>query len=549
MLAFGALCCALFLGLIAWQTALDRADRIQREEDALSRMAEIVATDTANMVGRVRFFLATADFWLRRNPAADPRTDPEFRELIEEFRASMGNHLGIRVVSASGEIYNLSSSSPASIANVGDRDYFKAQQSASTRGLYLGAPVKSRVTGTWVIPLSYPLASHNAGMTVVLASLEIEALDSLYDRIRPRPNGSIALIRRDGLILARSPFRQDLAGTAISADAESWWSSVKSAPNGILTLRAQTDGEKRILAARTADSPAFVVSVSARWDDVLAPWRAALWWRAAISALILGAMAAFSAKLFLALRSLGQAQAELASNMERLARSDATKDKLFSVIAHDLRGPIGGMASLLDTMATDKGEMSLEEMGELIDALRSASENTTQLLENLLAWSRSQRGELPFNPERVSLYPIIGECAEVFELSSKEKGVSLDIQVESGLKVRGDAELLKILVRNLISNAVKFSVRGGRVTIEAASAEGGATIAVHDQGIGMGKDRMEALRAAESVRSRPGTANERGSGLGLILCREIAEMHGGSFSLESEPGEGSTFAVFLPDRP
>jgi signal transduction histidine kinase len=262
---------------------------------------------------------------------------------------------------------------------------------------------------------------------------------------------------------------------------------------------------------------------------------------------MIAAVGLISARLLSALGSLAAAQAGLRDNMERLRRSDATKDKLFSVIAHDLRGPMGGIANLLETLSTDNGEMGAAQVAEFIEALRTASWNTYQLLENLLAWSRSQRGEMAFRPERLPVLPLVEECGAIFELSAKEKGIIVETSIEVGVEARADPERLKILLRNLISNAVKFTARGGRVSISASRAEGGTLLGVRDEGIGMDGARIAALFDLGSAPSRAGTANERGSGLGLALCKEIADLHGGTIEVFSEPGKGSAFSVFLPD--
>jgi signal transduction histidine kinase len=549
VLALALLSCALILGLVVWQSLRERSERIEREEEALARMAEIVATDTANMFARIRFFFDTADYWLIRKPEADPRFDPDFRKLVDSFRSSMKSRVDIRLVSETGGLYLIPSNSKKALMDVSDRDYFKAQNSLSTRGFHIGDPVLSRVTGNWGLPISYPLTRRNGGMAVIFATVEMPVLDELYDKIRPKPNGSISLIRGDGVILARTPFVENLLGTPIAPYVMGWRSIVKAMPQGILVRRALTDDEDRIIAFRNIDDPDLVVSVSARQGDVLTSWSADLWWRAIITALMLVAIATIASRLLFVLRRLGDAQAELDRNMERLRRSDATKDKLFSVIAHDLRGPIGGMTSLLETLSTDRHDLSDEEIGEFIDALGAASRNTSLLLENLLSWSRSQRGDLPFRPERILVYSIIEECASVFALSASEKGITVGLSIENGLEACADPEQLKTLVRNLISNAVKFSTRGGRILVEASKADGGARIEVRDEGIGMDEAQVEALYDFGAARSHTGTANERGSGLGLMLCKEIVDGHGGRIDVASEPGKGSRFSVFLPDEP
>lgn len=548
VLALALLSCLLILGLVVWQAFRERAERIDREKDALTRMAEVVATDTADMFGRIRFFFETADYWLGQKPDADPRFDPDFRKLVDSFRASMDERVDIRLVSKAGGLYYIPSKTEKPLADVTDRDYFKAQRVPATRGFRVADPVLSRVTGKWGIPISYPLSRRSGDIDIIFAAIEMPALDELYDKIRPKPNGSISLIRGDGVIMARTPFVENLLGTTIAPDIAGWRSAVKAAPQGVWIMRASTDNEDRILAFRNIENPDLIVSVSARLGDVLAAWRAGLWWRSLIAALMVVAIATIASRLLFVLKRLGGAQAELASNMERLRRSDATKDKLFSVIAHDLRGPMGGMTSLLETLSTDRADLSDAEVGEFIEALWAASRNTSQLLENLLAWSRSQRGDLPFRPERILVYPIIEECADVFGLSASEKGIAVESSIENGLEAHADPELLKTLVRNLISNAVKFSSRDGRVFIKASKADSGALIEIRDEGIGMEKAQVDALYDFGTLRIRPGTANERGSGLGFILCKEIVDKHGGRIEVASEVGKGSAITVFLPDE-
>lgn len=548
VLALGLLSCSLILGLVVWQSLRERAERIEREKDALSRMAEVVATETGDLFGRIRFFFETADLWLAANPGADPRFDAKFIELVETFRASMQTKVDIRLVSEAGGLFFIPSKSREPLVDVGDRDYYLAQRSPSTRGFYVGNPMKGRVTHVWTLPVSHPLAIRGSGISTIWAAIELPVLEKLYDAIRPKPNGSVSLIRRDGLYLARAPFDESVIGTSISSNPAAWQRTIAQDPKGIwIRKTTSTDSQERIVAYSSLASSGLIVSVSSSLSDVLAAWKSDLWWRGAIAALMTFVLAYAFSRLLMALSSLDTAQAELRSNMERLGKSDATKDKLFSVIAHDLRGPIGGMTSLLENLSADKVDMSAAELGEFIDALRTASRNTSQLLENLLAWSRSQRGEMPFRPESILVLPIVEECVEVFGLNAAEKGIAVETSVEKGLEARADPEQLKTLLRNLISNAVKFSSRGARVRIAAGKAEDGTLLEVRDEGMGMDSAQLGALFEFGAMRSRAGTANERGSGLGLLLCKEIVDLHGGRIEAASEPGKGSSFSVFLPD--
>jgi signal transduction histidine kinase len=539
---------ALVLGLLAWETARERIERIEREKEALARMAQVVASETEGLFSRIRLFFASADLWLATNPSVDPRTDPAFARLVDTFRSVGKERIDIRLVSETGGLYYIPSASSLPLADLGDRDYFIAQASPATRGFFVGIPILGRVSKTWTIPVSCPLKSRNAGVSVIFAAIEIPIIEEFYDAIRPKPNGAVTLIRGDGIILARSPFDETVLGKPIVPNLAAWRKSIAATPASASVIRtASTDNRLRILAYDALDSPGFVISITSRLSEVLAVWESGLWWRGLMALIMLAAIATISAGLRRALGRLELAQSELKAKLELLRKSDATKDKLFSLVAHDLRGPIGGMSNLLETLATDRGDMKPETIDEFIAALRLTSWNTYHLLENLLSWSRSARGEMPFSPERLIVSPLIEGSEQLFALSIAQKGLTIKAEVEEGLVARADPELAKVIFRNLISNAVKFTPRGGTILVAARREGGGIRVIVRDEGIGMDGEQLGALFDLGATRSRSGTANERGSGLGLVLCKEMLELHGGSIKVESEVGKGSSFSIYLPD--
>ncbi len=547
----GLLSGALIAGLLAWQAAREREALIERERESLLRMAQLVSVETKNMFARIRHFCETADLWLAENPGVDPRTDAAFQRLVAIFRSSVDGLIDIRLVSGEGGLFYIPSKPGTPLADVRDRDYYQAQLEPATRGFYIANPVKSRVTGLWGIPISYPLTPNRAGMAVIFAAIELPTLDKAYEPIRPKPGGSIALARKDGVLLARTPFIEEYAGKPlVASDPEAWWKGIEVSGKGTWSVNDPFGAPGERLIAYAAVEPfGLVATVGSPYRDFLAAWRASLLWRILLALAMLAAMALLTARLASTMRRLDAARAELGENLERLRRSDATKDKLFSVIAHDLRGPVGGMRNLLDTLAEDRAAMSGETLDECLDALRLASWNTYQLLDNLLAWSRSERGELRFEPRIEGLRPAVEECVELYALSIASKGISVRIEVDPSLELRADPELLKVVLRNLLSNAVKFTRKGGSVAISASRADGETRIEVRDDGIGMSKEELEGLFDLESTRSRSGTANERGSGLGLVLCREIVELHGGRIAASGEPGAGAAVTISLPDGP
>jgi signal transduction histidine kinase len=550
----GILASALVVGLLAFQSYSERDSVIENEKDSLLRLAQIVAVETGDMFEQIKFFFKAADLWLSVHPKADPRFDRDFGRLVDDFRATMKDRVDIRLVSDAGGLFFIPSDGPEPKADVRDRSYYLAQKSPAARGFYIADPVLSRVTGNWAIPISYPLTARNGGIAVIFAALEMPTLEGIYDKIRPKPGGSVSLIRRDGRFLARVPFDEAYMTRRVSEDAEQWWSDIQA--TAVLTLRATaTDQAERIIATKSILDPDIAVNVSSRMEDVLAGWYAMLRWRIATALALIAVISLVSSRLVAAMRKVDAARSELAESVARLRESDATKDKLFSILAHDLRGPIGGICNLLDSMAQDLGGLGAGELEEYISALRIGSWNTYQLLENILAWSRSKRGDMPFRPEKTPLVPLIEECSEVYALAMEGKGVSLDVDAGQAPEARADPDLLKVVLRNLISNALKFSTKGGRIRVSsrrsgpAEGAQAGVLLTVRDEGIGMDAETKAGLFSQGGARSRDGTASERGSGLGLLLCKDIAALHGGRIEAESEIGAGSAFTVFLPDEP
>ena len=380
---------------------------------------------------------------------------------------------------------------------------------------------------------------------MILAALELSSIEAIYEEVRPKPGGSVTLIRRNGLIMARVPFIEGLMGKRIAEDAASWWDTTLASP--IMIMRAtSTDQVERVIATSTISDPDLAISVSASIPDILSQWRRALASRIATAVGLIAAIALVSARLLIALRRQNAAQAELAASLDRLRESDATKERLISILGHDLRSPISGISGLLDAMAADIDGLERGELERFLTALRKSARGTSQLLENILAWSRSMRGDMPLSASAPRLRPLVEECADLHELSISDKGLSLEIDVDPELEARVDPELFKVLMRNLISNAVKFSERGGRIVVSAARGDGGAIVEVRDEGIGMDEAALARLFEPGADKCRPGTASERGSGLVLILSKDIVERHGGSLEASGEIGKGSSFAIRLP---
>ncbi len=243
------------------------------------------------------------------------------------------------------------------------------------------------------------------------------------------------------------------------------------------------------------------------------------------------------------LKRLNQMLIESEENLKSL---NATKDKFFSIIAHDLKNPLGNFKDVTKLLHESYNDFTEEERFEYLDLIKESSNSIYSLLENLLEWSRTQRGQIMYNPIYFNLCEIVETTNELLHLSSENKKIELINKIPKESKIYGDTNLLTTVIRNLVSNAIKFTPINGRIIVDYTSDSDSILIFIKDSGVGMSENTINKLfRIDESVTTL-GTAQETGTGLGLILCKEFVEIHNGKIWVESELGKGSTFFIKLP---
>ncbi len=229
-----------------------------------------------------------------------------------------------------------------------------------------------------------------------------------------------------------------------------------------------------------------------------------------------------------------------------LRKLNDTKDKFFSIIAHDLKNPfqvIIGFASLLyDSLES----FSSEEIKGMVQKIISSSESTFTLLEDLLAWSKSQLGQLKPYPEKCEAQQLVGKAFVQLDGLASKKNIELINEIPETIYCHVDPDMLEFVLRNLIHNGIKFTPCGGSIRCWTSGFDGKVQINVEDNGIGIQPIKMKALFSLDDVLSTPGTSEESGTGLGLILIREMIELNKGQITVESVPGKGSCFSVILP---
>lgn len=236
----------------------------------------------------------------------------------------------------------------------------------------------------------------------------------------------------------------------------------------------------------------------------------------------------------------------LLQNENRLRELNATKDKFFSIIAHDLKSPFNGIIGFSNLLAIQVQENNYEGIEEYARVIQDSSLRAMELLENLMEWSRSQTGRMEFNPEFVEIVALINEVSKLLNDTAQQKSISISMELPQKIIVSADKAMITTVLRNLISNAVKFTNPGGKIVISAVQKPDELLVTICDNGVGMKNEVVEKLFHIDTNLSTTGTQNETGTGLGLILCAEFVKKHGGKIWAESEVEKGSKFHFTIP---
>ena len=241
-----------------------------------------------------------------------------------------------------------------------------------------------------------------------------------------------------------------------------------------------------------------------------------------------------------------KAEYNLKNSEASLRELNATKDKFFSIIAHDLRTPFNGIIGFSEILSQQVKDKDYEGIQEYAEIINSSSRHAMNLLSNLMEWSLSQTGGLVYNPIQIDVVQLIKSTLELLKTSSEHKLISVTLNTPSKLVIHADKAMIEVILRNLISNAIKFTPQSGTISITAEEKENTHLISIIDSGIGINNSSLEKLFKIDSTYSTPGTNNEVGTGLGLILCKDFIDYHKGKIWAESELGVGSSFYFSIP---
>lgn len=237
---------------------------------------------------------------------------------------------------------------------------------------------------------------------------------------------------------------------------------------------------------------------------------------------------------------------KISESETELQKLNKSKDRIFSVVAHDLRNPVAAVTGFSELLYDNFEEFPVDTQKEYLLQILQGTQRIQNLLENLLIWARSQMKAVKYEPETIKIRGLLTECVKEMKANLDHKKVECLVRIDSNCTVFADKAMIHTVFRNLIINAIKFSFPGSKIRITSESLEDSCNILVSDEGIGIQPEIQEKLFTTNEVVSTPGTTGESGSGLGLVICKEFLERNRGGITVESEPGNGSTFIVNLP---
>lgn len=243
---------------------------------------------------------------------------------------------------------------------------------------------------------------------------------------------------------------------------------------------------------------------------------------------------------------IGEKNRAISESERRLSESNQAKDRLLSIVAHDVRSPLNSIQGILTLVKN--GSLSAEEMNQITGTLIERVEHTNTLLENLLSWAHSQLDGFQTRPTTIQLRNLAAKVIGQLSGQIEKKKLVIENLIAADQTALADGDMIEIVVRNLLANAVKFTPAGGYIKLAVHPAGRQVTFQIEDTGHGMRPEVLQKVLSGESY-STPGTAQEKGSGLGLILCRDFVMKNGGTFTATSSPGKGSTFSFTLPAEP
>lgn len=241
-----------------------------------------------------------------------------------------------------------------------------------------------------------------------------------------------------------------------------------------------------------------------------------------------------------------KAELSLKESKIKLLHLNADKDRFISILGHDLKNPVNNILGFSEVLITEFDSLNLDKIKVIAKNIHKSAQITNKLLDDILMWARTQQDKIPFKPQILSLTDICNDTIENLNPTANAKNITINYSTPDEINIFADIDMLKTILRNLVSNAIKFTNNSGVININAEESSDNITISVSDNGIGIEPDELKKLFDISEVFTTKGTAGETGTGLGLLICKEFVGKHDGKIWVESEVGKGSDFKFTLP---
>jgi len=243
---------------------------------------------------------------------------------------------------------------------------------------------------------------------------------------------------------------------------------------------------------------------------------------------------------------LKKSKDQLEKKNEELTRLNDHKNTFLSLISHDLRNPMMAFLNLAEIMKEDYDDLDQAQIKEFISLLYEAADEMQQLLNNLLEWARLEMGKIEPKPENIDLTEIVQNSVNLSKTKALEKSIEINTRLDDQIPAYADSNMIQSVIRNILSNSIKYTNEGGQINIEATSKGSFAELTVCDNGVGIRKSKLEQLFSVKNIESTKGTKNEKGTGLGLVLCKQMIVQNDGDINIDSMENKGTTVRILLP---
>ncbi|MBV8654231.1 MAG: hypothetical protein JO255_22415 [Alphaproteobacteria bacterium] len=530
-------------------TLAEQADRSFQSVDlVISSVADEIAADG----------IADSGTFVQKMASTDTH------RLLREKIGGIQQLSAITVISREGKLVNFSRTWPIPEIDVSDRDYFRAFRDDPSLKSYISEPVQNRGTGAWTIFLAHRVVGTNgAYLGIVLGAIEMRYFEDFYRTISLDEGSSISVQRLDGVMLVRFPHSDAIGKTFSAADH-----LLHGGASGTVRELSPIDGTLRIKAAHVFTNYPVLVLATKTEDAALATWRdiCRLMSLGALGCTISIAVAGFAvARQWKQQVMLAHAQAQLRHQEDRTASyeamrsakeaaemADRAKSEFLATMSHELRTPLNAILGFSEMMVHEAfGPLGNPRYRSYAQDIHSSGSHLLSIINDVLDLSKTAAGKLELAKSHIDAREVVAAVCRLIQPRVGPAGLSLTVTTPPGdLTIEADERLLKQMLLNLLSNACKFTPAGGRIECSVSIDPSGMRFAVSDTGIGIPAEHLDrVLQPFVQVENSLNRRHE-GTGLGLSLVKAMAELHGGSFHLESEVGVGTTASVILPlDRP